>query len=135
MRWWAWAGGGRPGMRFAELSSGARALRIGHVAIAGVELCGLGYVWFCAVSGRRDRLLGAALGTLSVQGVVLLIGRGNCPLGPLQTRLGDPRPLFELVLPPRAARAAIPVFVAVALSGAAILVLRMRRHQSGGKLP
>jgi hypothetical protein len=113
-------------MGFAELSSGAKALRIGHVGIAAIELCSLGYVWLCALSGRRDRVLGAALATLSVQGVALLIGRGNCPLGPLQKRLGDGRPLFELVLPPRAAKAAIPVFFALALGGAAILVLRTR---------
>jgi hypothetical protein len=113
-------------MQFAELSSGAKALRIAHIAIAGLELCGLGYVWFCALSGRRVRLLGAALATLSVEGVALGIGRGNCPLGPLQKRVGDPGPLFELVLPPRAAKAAIPVFFAIALSGAAILVLRTR---------
>jgi hypothetical protein len=64
-----------------------------------------------------------AAATLSVQGAALLIGRGNCPLGPLQQRLGDPNPLFELVLPPRAAKAAIPVFFAVALGGVAILFL------------
>ena len=113
-------------MKFAELNSEAQALRIGHIAIAVVELGSLGYVWFCALSGRRDRLLGAALATLTVQGAALLIGRGNCPLGPLQERVGDPGPLFELILPPRAAKAAIPVFFAIALGGVAILALRPR---------
>jgi len=28
-------------------------------------------------------------------------GHGDCPMGPLQADLGDPVPLFELVLPPR----------------------------------
>ena len=89
------------------------------------EAC-LGYVWLCALTGRRDRILGAALATLSVQGAALLIGRGNCPLGPLRQRLGDPTPLFELALPPRAAKAAVPVLVAVALGGVAIVALRSR---------
>ena len=111
-------------MQSAELSSGARALRIGHIAIALAGLSSLSYIWFCALTGRRDRVLGAALATLSVQGAALVLGRGNCPLGPLQQRLGDPEPLFELVLPPRAAKAAIPVLFAVALGGIAILALR-----------
>ena len=51
------------------------------------------------------------------------MGRGNCPLGPFQARLGDPVPLFELVLSPRAAKAAIPVLAAVAVAGIAALLI------------
>lgn len=113
-------------MRFTELGSRAKALRLGHIGIALVGLSSLTYVWYCALSGRRDRLLGGAVATLSVQGLALLVGRGNCPLGPLQQRLGDPDPLFELILPPRAAKAAIPALIAVALGGLAILALQPR---------
>jgi hypothetical protein len=55
--------------------------------------------------------------------VALVIGRGNCPLGPFQARLGDPVPLFELVLPPRAAKAAVPVLAAVTAAGLVALVV------------
>jgi hypothetical protein len=113
-------------VRFPELNSRAKAVRIGHVGIAVVGLSSLAYLWFCALTGRRDRVLGAALAALSAQGVALVIGRGNCPLGPMQRRLGDPDPLFELVLPSRAAKAAIPVLFAVALGGVALLALRPR---------
>ena len=113
-------------LRLPELSSEAKALRIGHIAIAVVGLSSLTYTWVCALTGRRDRILRAALAALSVQGVALVIGRGNCPLGPLQQRLGDPSPLFELVLPPRAAKAAIPVLVGATAGGIAILALRPR---------
>jgi hypothetical protein len=61
---------------------------------------------------------------LSMQGVGMVIGRGNCPLGPLQRRLGDPRPLFELILPRRAAKAVFPVLLAVTLGGVLALALR-----------
>jgi hypothetical protein len=118
-------------MRFAELGAGARALRLGHIGIAVVGLGSITYIWYCALSGRRDRLLGAAMATLSVQGVALVIGRGNCPLGPLQQRLGDPAPLFELVLPRRAARAAIPALLLVALGGVAMLAVRRRSRRGG----
>ena len=113
-------------MRFLELSGEAKALRVGHIAIAVVGLSSLTYIWVCALTGRRDRMLGVAMAALSLQGVALLIGRGNCPLGPLQQRLGDPKPLFELVLPPHAAKAAIPVLAGATVGAIAILALRSR---------
>ncbi len=39
---------------------------------------------------------------------------GDCPLGPLQQRLGDPVPLFELLLSPTAARRAVPALGSIA---------------------
>jgi hypothetical protein len=98
--------------------------RVAHATFAVVQLASLGYVWGCALTGRRDRLLGAAVGFLGVEGAALIVGRGNCPLGPFQKRLGDPMPLFELVLPPRAAKAAIPILAAVTVAGfGALLIL------------
>jgi hypothetical protein len=97
------------------------------MAIAIVGLSSLAYVWTCAVTRRRDRMLGVSVVALAMQGLGVLIGRGNCPLGPLQRRLGDPVPLFELVLPPRAARAAVPTLVAVTLGGVIALLARPPR--------
>jgi len=105
------------------LSRAAAAYRVAHAAFAVVQLASLGYVWGCAFTGRRDRLLRAAVGLLGAEGAALIVGRGNCPLGPFQARLGDPVPLFELVLPPRAAKAAIPVLAAVAVAGIAALLI------------
>jgi hypothetical protein len=42
----------------------------------------------------------------------------------MQQQWGDPVPLFELVLPPRAARAAVPVLLVVSLLGLVLLGLR-----------
>ena len=42
----------------------------------------------------------------------------------MQAEWGDPVPFFELVLPPRAAKAAIPILTAVSLAGIAALILR-----------
>jgi hypothetical protein len=92
-----------------------------------VELSCLGYVWTCALTGRRDRLLRAAMSILAVEGAGLVIGRGNCPLGPLQDRVGDPVPLFELVLPPVWARRAVPILAGISVVGIA-LALRPGRQ-------
>ncbi len=105
------------------LSPAAVAYRAAHAAFALAQLTSLAYVWGCVLSGRRDRPLGAAVGFLGLEGIALVIGRGNCPLGPFQARLGDPVPLFELVLPPRAAKAAVPVLAAVAVAGIAAVAI------------
>jgi hypothetical protein len=61
---------------------------------------------------------------LSIEGAALLVGRGDCPMGPLQEEWGDPVPFFELVLPPRAAKAAVPVLAVATLAGFALIWLR-----------
>jgi hypothetical protein len=77
-------------------------------------LAAIAYLWFCALTGRRGRALDAAGVALIAEGAVVAANHGDCPLGPLQDRLGDPIPLFEPVLPPRAARLAVPVLGVVA---------------------
>jgi hypothetical protein len=113
----------------AVLTGRAKALRVGHTVLALVELASLGYVWVCVATGRRDRRLGLAVGLLAAEGLALLVGRGDCPLGPLQERCGDPKPLFELVLPKPAAKAAVPVLTAVAVGG--VVGLAVRRPLAG----
>ncbi len=114
-------------MHWSQLSPAAKAFRFGHFLIAGVELASVGYVWACAITRRRDPALRVAIGILAAQGVGLVIGRGNCPLGPLQREVGDPVPMFELVLPPRAAKVAVPTLAGITIAGVLALVLRPRR--------
>jgi hypothetical protein len=95
-----------------------------HAAIAVEQLLAIAYVWWCALSGRRDRLLRIAVATLIGEGVLVIANRGDCPLGPLQDRLGDPVPLFELVLSPRAAKRAVPTLGAITAAGLVLLVIR-----------
>jgi len=120
-----------PTITWAAQSRRARAFRIAHAAWAIVGLASLGYIWICAALTRRDRLVAAAVAVLSVEGVALAVGHGNCPFGPLQQRLGDPVPLFELVLPPRAAKAAIPVLFATTVAGIVALAARQPRGRRG----
>jgi hypothetical protein len=103
------------------LSPAALALRTAHAAITLAFLGAIAYVWWCALTGRRDRRAVLAATALVAEGTVVALNHGDCPLGPLQERAGDPTPLFELVLSPRAAKRAVPVLGAVA--GAGILLL------------
>jgi hypothetical protein len=111
-----------------DLSPAARAFRALHAAIAVAFLAAIGYVWFCALTGRRGRALNAASAALITEGAVVAANHGDCPLGPLQDRLHDPVPLFELVLSPEAARKAIPVLGAVAAAGIATAAMRRPRQ-------
>ena len=73
---------------------------------------------------RRSPALWASVGFLLVEGGALVVGRGNCPVGRLQESWGDPVSFFELLLPPRAAKAAVPVLAAVSLVAVGAVVLR-----------
>jgi hypothetical protein len=110
------------------LPPGAVALRAAHTFIAVAELTCLGYIWTCALTGRRDRRLWWAIAILTAEGAGLVIGRGSCPLGPIQQRLGDPVPLFELVLPPVWARRAVPLLAGTSVVGT-LLALRPVRPE------
>ena len=113
-----------PFVTWSGLGPRAKVFRVAHAAWAILSMASLAYVWLSAVTRRRDRLLAASVTFLSLEGIALIVGRGDCPFGPFQRRLGDPVPLFELVLPPRAAKAAIPVLTVVTLTGMAAAAMR-----------
>jgi hypothetical protein len=113
--------------RAMKLSRAALAFRAFHAAIAVEQLLAITYVWWCALSGRRDRLLRIAAATLIGEGVLVTANHGDCPLGPLQDRLGDPVPLFELVLSPRAAKRAVPTLGGITTLGLVLLIVRGHR--------
>ena len=113
-----------PGVTWSDLNTMARTFRVAHGIFAVIQLASLGYLWWCALTGRRDRLLDVCVGALVVEGAALVVGRGDCPMGPFQHRLGDPVPMFEWVLSPRAAKAAIPVLAGVSVAGLLALITR-----------
>ena len=95
-----------------------------HVGWSLAQLACLALIWSSAIRRRRGPLVWAAVAFVGLEGAALVIGRGNCPVGELQASWGDPVPSFELLLPPRAAKAAIPVLAAGALAGIGLLALR-----------
>ena len=111
-------------MSWATLGRRARTWRVVHASWSVAQLAGLGYIWFCALTGRRNRRLWSSVAFLLAAGAALVIGHGDCPVGPRQAAWGDPVPFFELVLPPRAAKAAIPVLAGISVAAVAALVLR-----------
>ena len=116
--------------RRPALSPTAVAFRAAHAVIAVGFLAAIGDVWMAAITGRRGPLLRLSVTALVTEGVVVTANGGDCPLGGLQDRMGDPVPLFELVLSPRAAKRAVPVLGMVAAAGIALLA---RPRDDGGR--
>jgi hypothetical protein len=108
---------------WSDLSPRARAWRIGHASWSVAQLTCLAYIWSAVITGRRNRRVWASVTFLVIEGAALVLGRGNCPMGGLQEEWGDPVPFFELVLPPRAAKLAVPVLAVVSLSAIAALAV------------
>ena len=116
-----------PARAFGSLSGRARLWRLVHGLWSLAQLGALSIVWASALTGRRSRRVWAAMAFLGLEGGALVVGRGNCPVGQLQESWGDPVPFFELVLPPRAAKAAIPVLAVASVVGMALAVAPRRR--------
>jgi hypothetical protein len=112
------------GPGWSELPLGARLFRLAHGVWGAFNLAGLAYVYRSALRRERDVYLAASMALLGAEGVALILGRGDCPFGSFQARLGDPVPMFEWVLPPRAAKAAIPILTGISLAGFAAVALR-----------
>lgn len=115
-------------MSWASLGPRARAFRVVHAAWSVAGLSAFGYLWLSVFTRRRDRRLAASVGFLLVEGAALVVGRGDCPMGPQQAEWGDPVPFFELLLPPRAAKAAVPFLAGASIAGMALLLLRPPRR-------
>jgi hypothetical protein len=115
---------------WATLPAPARAFRVVHAAWSVAGLASLGYIWTCAAMRRRDRPLAASIAFLLTEGTGLIVGGGDCPMGPRQAQMGDPVPFFELVLSPRAAKAAVPILAGASVAGILAVALRppIRSH-------
>ena len=103
--------------------------RAAHGSIAVALLAAIAHVWRCALTGRRDRWLRVAVVALTAEGTVVGLNGGDCPLGPIGERVGDEVPLFELVLPPRAAKLAVPALGIVAAIPIAIIAAGRGRNR------
>lgn len=103
------------------------AWRSAHAAIAVGFLSSIAYVWWCALTRRRGRLLRPAVLALAGEGIVVAANHGDCPLGSIGERIGDPVPLFELALSPRAAKCAVPALGTVTVAGLLLLLARAPR--------
>jgi hypothetical protein len=86
------------------------------------------YTLFCGVTGRRGRLLVAAIGSVITEGLVLAFFDWRCPLSTLAERLGAQHgAVADLFLPQATMPFVFPVSGALFGMGCALLTWRQWR--------
>jgi len=98
--------------------------RLFHGLVSVFFLSCIAVVYVGAWRGEANAITLAALAALCLEGVLVSLSKGNCPLGPLFRRLGDDTPLFQLVLGSRAGKLAFPVLTIVTVLGVLLLIVR-----------
>jgi len=89
-------------------------IKLIHSIIFFVMVFSLVYIFYCAVTGRYDWTLLLALGLISVEGMALLLNRGNCPLTTLAVKLGAASgSVTDIFVPMWCARHTFKISVAV----------------------
>jgi hypothetical protein len=105
-----------------ELVRGVHAL-----LFLGLEAA-IGYTLFCGVTGRRNRLLVAAIGSVVLEGLVLAFFDWRCPLTTLAERLGARHgAVADLFLPQATMPYVFPVSGALFGMGCALVLWRQWR--------
>lgn len=96
-------------------------IRTIHGLLSAFFLACIAFVYYAAIADVDSPLVIAAAGALVLEGAVVVLNGGDCPLGGIHRRYGDEKAFFELVLPPRAAKLAVPVLGTVTALGIALL--------------
>jgi hypothetical protein len=94
-----------------------------HTLIALIMFASIGVVYYSAVSQTYDLWLYLSLGALFIEGVVITLNRGDCPLSYLQRKYGDDKAFFELFLPKNVAKQMFRVNFLLVSIGCLILLL------------
>lgn len=98
-------------------------IRVIHGLLSAFFLACIAFVYYVAIADVDSPLVVAAVGALILEGAVVVFNGGDCPLGGVHRRFGDEKAFFELLLPPRAAKLAVPVLGSVTALGIALLFI------------
>ncbi len=100
-------------------------LRIIHGLFAGYFIICVLYIDYSALIFHVNLFLDIAIVSIFLEGfLVYIINNGDCPLAPLQWKLGDAIPFFNLFLPKKIAKLIIPFFTVMTFLGILLLLFR-----------
>lgn len=82
------------------------------------------WIYYSAISNWSNRMAYIAVASIILEGLIVFLNHGDCPLGVIHHRFGDDKAFFELFLPKPAAKKAVPVLGTVGFIGMILLVFR-----------
>ena len=88
-----------------------------HGAITLFFLSCIAYIYYAALTDQQTVVGYAAIGLILIEGCVVLLNDGDCPLGTVHKKYGDEKDFFELFMPKRFSKRAIPVLSIVSVVG------------------
>ena len=97
-------------------------IRIVHSVFAVLFMVCLGIVYYFGITGKSSPLILPAVALLILEGFLLWLNRGLCPLEPIHRRLGDDKGFFGLFLPLVCLPYVIPFFVVLTCIGFLLLL-------------
>jgi len=80
------------------------------------------YIYYSGITNQKTTLAYIAVAFIFIEGLVVTLNKGICPLGPLHKMFGDQKTFFELFLPKPVAKKAVPFLGAVAFIGFLLLI-------------
>jgi len=80
------------------------------------------FLYYCILTGKPSPWLLPVTAVLLIEGTVLLLNNGKCPLGPLHHKYGDDKGFFGMFLPVKVLPYVLPVLFTVTILGFILLV-------------
>lgn len=101
-------------------------LRVVHGLFALYFIFCLLYLYYAVLFSKIDSFLLIAVISLGIEGfLVFVVNKGDCPLIHIQRRIGDNTPFFNIFLPAKMAKKAVPFFSNITCIGVVLLIIRL----------
>ena len=98
-------------------------IRAIHSLLATILISSIMLLFYFALTDTFVVWTYLAVGALILEGVAVLINRGNCPLTPWHRKFGDEKGFFNLILPASWTPHASPVLSVIAAIGFVLLII------------
>lgn len=95
-----------------------------HMIIGIFYTIAIFYIWFSAIFNIITIWTWLAIMAHVIEGIVLLVNRGYCPMGIFHNRYGDDKTLFELVAGKTYAKYGMKIWLFFAITGTIFVILR-----------
>jgi hypothetical protein len=81
-------------------------------------------VWYSGITGTINSWFYLATGLLALEGIIIALNRGYCPIIYLHRWYGDEKRFYELFIPERFAKYAFVFLFGVIVAGYALVILK-----------